>query len=90
MVSTRPCTATCVIDGIPVTLTFYPDNGVLRIADPTGTCIKETRWHASWRSLLDEFRRFGERAAMQGPGVEAMVSGIVESSDDLTRRTALA
>jgi hypothetical protein len=89
MVSTRPCTATCVIDGMPVTLTFHPDNGVLRIADPTGTCIKETRWHASWRSLLDEFRRFGERAAMQGPGVEAMVSGIVESSDDSTRRTAL-
>lgn len=55
MVSTRPCTATCVIDGMPVTLTFYPDSGILRIADPSGTCIKETRWHASWRSLLDEF-----------------------------------
>jgi hypothetical protein len=79
-----------VIDGMPLTVTFYPDNGVLRIADSLGTCIKETRWHASWRSLLDEFRRFGERAAMQGPGVEAMVSGIVESSDDSARRTALA
>ena len=90
MVSARPCTATCVIDGMPVTLTFYPDNGILRIADPRGVCIKETRWHASWRSLLDEFRRFGERAAMQGPGVEAMVSRIVESTDDSTRQAALA
>ncbi|WP_027798319.1 hypothetical protein [Paraburkholderia dilworthii] len=90
MVSARPCTATCVIDGMPVTLTFYPDNGVLRIADPSGACIKETRWHASWRSLLDEFRRFGERAAMQGPGVEAMVSHIVEGTEDCTAHTALA
>ncbi|CAB3644247.1 hypothetical protein LMG22037_00573 [Paraburkholderia phenoliruptrix] len=90
MVSTRPCTATCVIDGMPVTLTFYPDNGVLRIADPSGTCIKETHWHASWRSLLDEFRRFGERAAMQGPGVEAMVSRIVENTEDAATQTALA
>ncbi|CAH2899819.1 MAG: FIG00466881: hypothetical protein [uncultured Paraburkholderia sp.] len=90
MVSTRPCTATCVIDGMPVTLTFYPDNGVLRIADPSGTCIKETRWHASWRSLLDEFRCFGERAAMQGPGVEAMVSRIVENTEDPAAQIALA
>lgn len=90
MVSTRPCTAACVIDGMPVTLTFYPDSGILRIADPSGTCIKETRWHASWRSLLDEFRRFGERAAMQGPGVEAMVSRIVESSEDTSAQPALA
>ncbi|HEX7935939.1 MAG TPA: hypothetical protein VF573_23115 [Paraburkholderia sp.] len=90
MVSSRPCTATCIIDGMPVTLTFYPDNGVLRIADSSGTCIKETRWNASWRSLMHEFRRFGQRAAMQGPGVEAMVSRIVENTDDLTWQAALA
>lgn len=62
MLSTRPCTATCVIDGMAVTLTFYPDNGVLRIADPTGCCIRETRWHSSWRALLEEFRNYNERA----------------------------
>jgi hypothetical protein len=90
MVNNRPCTATCVIDGMPVTLTFYPDSGILRIADPSGACIKETRWHASWRSLLDEFRRFGERAAMQGPGVEAMVTRIVDSTDHSTTQSALA
>lgn len=61
MLTTRPCTATCVIEGMPVTLTFYPDNGVLRIADPSGSCIRETRWHGSWRALLDEFRGFTER-----------------------------
>lgn len=62
MLTTRPCTATCVLEGMPVTLTFYPDNGVLRIADPTGTCIRETRWHSSWRALLDEFSQFNQRA----------------------------
>ncbi|WP_144109043.1 hypothetical protein [Paraburkholderia sp. BCC1886] len=62
MVSTRPCTSTCVIDGMLVTVTFYPDNGVLRIADSNGKCIKETRWHASWRALLDEFRGFAEQS----------------------------
>lgn len=62
MVSTRPCTSTCVIDGKLVTVTFYPDNGVLRIADSNGKCIKETRWHSSWRALLDEFRGFAERS----------------------------
>jgi hypothetical protein len=62
MVTTRPCTATCVIEGMPVTLTFYPDNGVLRIADPSGTCIRETRWHSSWRALLEEFSEFNQRA----------------------------
>jgi hypothetical protein len=62
MLTTRPCTATCVLEGMPVMLTFYPDNGVLRIADPTGTCIRETRWHSSWRALLDEFSQFNRRA----------------------------
>jgi hypothetical protein len=40
--------------------------------------------------LLDEFRRFGERAAMRGPGAEAMVSRIVESSENTTAQPALA
>jgi hypothetical protein len=60
MLATRPCTATCVVDGTPVILTFYPDKGLLRIADPSGACIRETRWHASWRALLDELRGYTE------------------------------
>lgn len=73
MVTTRPCTATCVIDGMPLSVTFYPDNGVLRIADSSGTCIKETRWHSSWRALLDEFRGFSERAVVEGQTVNSMM-----------------
>lgn len=78
MVTTRPCTATCVIHGMPVTLTFYPDNGVLRIADSSGKCIKETRWHASWRALLDEFRSFSERAAIEGESLDTMMGSLGE------------
>jgi hypothetical protein len=74
MLTTRPCTSTCVIDGMPVTVTFYPDNGVLRIADASGKCIKETRWDASWRSLLDEFRGFAERNEAQD--FDAMIGGL--------------
>lgn len=76
MLSTRPCTATCVIEGMPVTLTFYPDNGVLRIADPSGTCIRETRWHSSWRALLEEFSQFNQRAerAVADKGVEGVAA----------------
>ena len=78
MLTTRPCTATCVIDGMPVILTFYPDNGVLRIADPSGVCIRETRWHASWRALLDEFRSYTERAEVEKQHVDEMVDRLGE------------
>lgn len=80
MVTTRPCTATCVIEGMPVTLTFYPDNGVLRIADPSGTCIRETRWHSSWRALLEEFSNFNQQAEAQvaAPGFDDMVGRLDE------------
>jgi hypothetical protein len=80
MVTTRPCTAACVIDGRLVTLTFYPDNGVLRIADPSGACIRETRWHASWRALLDEFRDYDETAETNDTarGVDDIVARLGE------------
>ena len=90
MVTTRPCTATCVIDGMPLTVTFYPDNGVLRIADSLGTCIKETRWHASWRALLDELRGFSERAAVEGQGFNTMMGRFGERADHLLHTMALA
>ncbi|MFM0237291.1 hypothetical protein [Paraburkholderia phytofirmans] len=81
MLTTRPCTATCVIDGMPLTVTFYPDNGVLRIADSLGACIKETRWHASWRALLDELRGFTEGAAVEGQSFNTMVGRFSERVD---------
>ncbi|WP_144141547.1 hypothetical protein [Paraburkholderia sp. BCC1884] len=92
MVTTRPCTATCVIEGMPVTLTFYPDNGVLRIADPSGSCIRETRWHGSWRSLLDEFRDFTQRteSAEQPQDVNAMTTRHHDFADHAQRPMALA
>ncbi|WP_341317634.1 hypothetical protein WN982_40955 [Paraburkholderia sp. IMGN_8] len=60
MLATKPCTATCVIDGIAVTLTFFPDTGVLRITDATGVRLRETRWAASWHSLVTTFRELCE------------------------------
>lgn len=90
MVSTRPCTATCVVDGMPVTVTFYPDNGVLRIANSAGTCIRETRWHASWRALLDEFRGFAERATVQGHDLDAMMGRLRERAGHSQHGMSLA
>lgn len=90
MLTTRPCTATCVIDGMPVILTFYPDNGVLRIADPAGVCIRETRWHASWRALLDEFRSYTERAEMEGQHVDKMVDRLGERTGHWMPTAAIA
>ena len=60
VLATKPCTATCVIDGIAVTLTFFPDTGVLRITDSTGSRLRETRWSASWQSLVATFRELSE------------------------------
>ncbi|MFT4067399.1 hypothetical protein [Paraburkholderia sp.] len=92
MVTTRPCTAACVIDGRLVTLTFYPDNGVLRIADPSGVCVRETRWHASWRALLDEFRGYYEAAGTNDAacGVEDIVARLGERPASAMRDIALA
>jgi hypothetical protein len=90
MLTTRPCTAICVIDGMPLTVTFYPDNGVLRIANSLGTCIKETRWHASWRALLDELRGFTEGAAMEGQRFNAMVGRFGERAEHPLDNMALA
>jgi hypothetical protein len=89
MVSTRPCTATCVIEGMPVTLTFYPDNGVLRIADPSGTCIRETRWHSSWRALLKEFSQFNQRAEAEiaARGLDETVGSLDEQRSNQPMQT---
>lgn len=92
MVTTRPCTAACVIDGCLVTLTFYPDNGVLRIADPSGVCLRETRWYGSWRALLDEFRSYYEAAEndVAARGVEDIVARLGERSGYAHRELAFA
>jgi hypothetical protein len=60
MLATKPCIATCVIDGVAVTLTFFPDTGFLRIADITGVRSRETRWSASWHSLITTFLELSE------------------------------
>jgi hypothetical protein len=39
------------------------------------------RWHASWRTLLDELRGFSERAAVEGQGFNAMMGGFGERAD---------
>lgn len=54
---------------------------MLRIADSLGACIKETRWHASWRALLDELRGFTGRAAVEGQSFNAMMDRFGERDD---------
>ncbi|QBQ99133.1 hypothetical protein E1956_18105 [Paraburkholderia pallida] len=56
MLATKAFTETCVIDGIAVTLTFFPDTGVLRITDAVGRRIRETRWSSSWSNLVTTLR----------------------------------
>jgi hypothetical protein len=56
MYATRPCTTTCVIVGAPVTFTFYPDTGVLRVCDAVGHCLREDRRRGSGAQLLDAIR----------------------------------
>jgi hypothetical protein len=56
MLSSKPCTTTCVIDDVPVTLTFYPDSCDLRVCDAGGDCIVRTKWHDSWTALLSVLR----------------------------------
>ena len=92
MVTTRPCTAACVIDGRLVTLTFYPDNGVLRIADSSGACLRETRWHGSWRALLDEFRSYYAAAEndVTAPGVDDIVARLGERGGYAPQALAIA
>ncbi|KND55918.1 hypothetical protein BPUN_1565 [Candidatus Paraburkholderia kirkii] len=52
-----------MLDGMPITLTYFPDTALLRIADATGHCMRETRWPAPWRRLLDTLREFSRREA---------------------------
>ncbi|RZF25581.1 hypothetical protein EVC45_32920 [Paraburkholderia sp. UYCP14C] len=92
MLASRPCTAACVIDGRLVTLTFYPDNGVLRIADSSGVCLRETRWQGSWRALLDEFRGYYDAAENHDTvrGVDEIVARLGERSAGAQPELALA
>jgi hypothetical protein len=58
MFTPKACTATCILDGMPVTLTYFPDTTLLRITDANGRCVRETRWPAPWRTLLATLREF--------------------------------
>lgn len=64
MYTTRPCTTTCVIDGAPVTFTYYPDTCVLRVYDASGRCLREDRWEASWAQLLNTIREIATESAV--------------------------
>lgn len=58
MLSSKPCSTTCVIDGIPVTVTYYPNTCDLWISDAYGRRIQKTRWLDSWTMLLALLRDF--------------------------------
>ncbi|WP_404982492.1 MULTISPECIES: hypothetical protein [unclassified Caballeronia] len=77
MFTTKPCTATCVLDGAPVTLTFFPDTHLLRICSAAGVCLREVRWPASWRILLATLREFSQRD--DGSGVESRLDEMLDN-----------
>jgi hypothetical protein len=58
VLSSKPCTATCILDGTAVTFSFYPDTQDLRISDAHGVCIHKTKWPAPWTMLHDTIRDF--------------------------------
>lgn len=70
MLTTKPCTATFVIDGNAMTVTFYPDNGMLRIHDAAGACLCDTRWRDSWRALLQSISDVTDRAELAAFNVD--------------------
>ncbi|SAL22298.1 hypothetical protein AWB71_01135 [Caballeronia peredens] len=89
MFTPKACTATCVLDGRPVTLTFFPDTTVLRITDAQGRCMRETRWPAPWRTLLATLREFSGNGA--GHQISTLLDEIpVAPSPQRVRAPALA
>ena len=77
MVSTKACIATCVIDGFAVTLTFFPDTGVLRITDAAGTRLRETTWNSSWQSLIATFQELSGATAENREDRDALFNSAV-------------
>jgi hypothetical protein len=89
MFTSKACTTTCVLDGIPVTLTFFPDTTLLRITDANGHCMRETRWPAPWRTLLATLREFSGRDARNQ--LSTLLDSIpVASKPNRDRASALA
>jgi hypothetical protein len=74
MFTSRPCKATCVVDGCAIQISFYPDTGILRVADAARASVRETRWAASWNELLRAFAEFSHRG-MDDIAVESLFSG---------------
>ena len=77
MLSSKPCTTTCVIDGAPVTFTYYPDTFDLRVSDACGVCIQKTRWLAPWASLLAALRDFQQLAGMGANDASVLVVNLL-------------
>jgi hypothetical protein len=65
MIAARPCTATFVVGGIAVLVSFYPASGFLRLTDASGRCFQEGRWEGSWSALMAAFRGFPEQPRIQ-------------------------
>jgi hypothetical protein len=77
MLSSKPCTTTCVIDGAPVTFTDYPDTCDLRVSDAAGVCIQKTQWLAPWTSLLSALRDFQQLAGMGVNDATVLVTNLL-------------
>lgn len=81
MYTTRPCTTTCVIDGAPVTFTYYPDTCVLRVTNAAGRCLREDRWEASWAQLLMSIREIALSSVTEGAAPSSAVAHSAPAND---------
>jgi hypothetical protein len=55
MVSTQARAARCRLNDTTMFLSFFPDTGVVLIADALGRKVRETYWPDTWEGLLAAF-----------------------------------
>ncbi|APR38682.1 hypothetical protein BTO02_24930 [Paraburkholderia sp. SOS3] len=75
MLSSKPCIATCVIDGVAVTLNYYPDTQDLRISNAYGACIYRTKWLAPWPALHAAMRELARSKEASLDAAASLLSG---------------
>ncbi len=77
MTVARPCTATWVVEGIAVLVSFDPDSAALRLTDAAGMCVQEGRWDGTWSSLMATFREFNMQSRPHHADVGALLGDLL-------------
>jgi hypothetical protein len=78
MIAARPCSATCVVEGVPIVVRFYPDSGALRLTDAAGRCLRESRWADTWRSLMTALNGLDSKSVDPNVVLRIMVEDLLD------------